>query len=98
MPTLVNTLTGLLGRPVVDQTGLTGRYDLTLEFSRYETAAPKSTGGFNEPPPLPPPPPGTEPGLSIYSSIQHLGLKLVAQKLPMKVLVIDSADKTPVEN
>ena len=95
---LANTLTGLLGSPVVDKTGLTGRYDLTLEFSRFETAGPKATGGFNEPPPLPPPPAGAEPGVSIYTSIQQLGLKLVPQKLPMTVLVIDGADKVPVEN
>ena len=98
MATLASTLTGLLGRPVVDGTGLTGRYDLILEFSRSETADPQATGGFNEPPPLPPPPAGSEPGLSIYSSIQRLGLKLVPQKLPMKVLVVDGANKVPIEN
>lgn len=98
MPTLVNTLTGLLGLPVVDKTGLAGRYDFVLEFSRSETAGPKSTGGFNEPPPFPPPPPGAEPGVSIYTSIQQLGLRLVPQKLPMNVLVVDSANRVPVEN
>jgi len=96
--TLVNTLTGLLGSPVVDKTGLTGRYDFTLEFSRSETAGPKATGGYQEPPPLPPPPAGTEPGLSIYTSIQQLGLSLIGQKLPQSVLVIDSADRVPSEN
>jgi uncharacterized protein (TIGR03435 family) len=98
MPTLVNTLTGLLGRPVVDQTGLTGRYNITLEFSRSETAGPDATGGFNEPPPLPPPPPGAEPGPSIYTSIQQVGLRLVGKTMPMNVLVIDSADPVPIEN
>jgi uncharacterized protein (TIGR03435 family) len=98
MSTLANTLTGLLGRPVVDKTGLTGRYDFVLEFSRSETAGPKATGGYNEPPPLPPPPPGAEPGVSIYSSIQQLGLKLAGEKLPLKVLVIDGANRIPVEN
>jgi uncharacterized protein (TIGR03435 family) len=98
MSTLANTLTGLLGRPVVDKTGLTGRYDFILEFSRTETAGSNATGGYNEPPPLPPPPPGAEPGLSIYTSIQQLGLRLVGQKLPLNVLVIDRADKVPIEN
>jgi uncharacterized protein (TIGR03435 family) len=96
--TLANTLTGLLGSPVVDKTGLTGRYDLVLEFSRFETAGPKATGGFNEPPPLPPPPAGAEPGVSIYTSIQQLGLRLAPQKLPMTALVVDGADKVPIEN
>jgi uncharacterized protein (TIGR03435 family) len=98
MTTLVNTLTGLLGRPVVDGTGLKGRYDFILEFSRAETAGPKSTGGFNEPPPLPPPPQGVEPGVSIYTSIQQLGLRLVAQTIPLNVLVVDGAEKLPTEN
>jgi len=98
MSTLVNTLTGLLGRPVVDQTGLASRYDFILEFSRYETAGPNATGGFNEPPPLPPPPPGVEPGVSIYTSIQQLGLRLEPKTLPMNVLVIDSVNKAPIEN
>ncbi len=98
MTTLVNTLTGLLGRPVVDQTGLTGRYDFVLDFSRSETAGRNATGGYNEPPPLPPPPPGAEPGVSIYTSIQQLGLRLSPLRRPMTVLVVDSADKTPSEN
>ena len=98
MATLVNTLTGLLGRPVVDQTGLTSRYNFSLEFSRSETAGPDATGGFNEPPPLPPPPAGAEPGPSIYTSIQQLGLRLLPKTLPMNVLVIDRADKVPIEN
>ena len=98
MATLATTLTGLLGRPVVDKTGLTGRYDFALEFSRSETAGPGATGGYNEPPPLPPPPPGAEPGLSIYSVIQDLGLRLDLQKLPLDVIVIDHAEKIPIEN
>jgi len=88
----------LLGLPVVDKTGLAGRYDFTLEFTRSETAGPNATGGYNEPPPFPPPPAGAEPGVSIYSSIQQLGLKLVAQKLPLDVLIVDRADKTPTGN
>ncbi|HTP35455.1 MAG TPA: TIGR03435 family protein [Candidatus Acidoferrales bacterium] len=98
MASLATTLTGLLGRPVVDKTGLSGRYDFVLEFTRSETAGPKGTGGYNEPPPLPPPPPGAEPGQSIYSSIQQLGLKLDGQKLPLPILIIESAERTPVEN
>jgi uncharacterized protein (TIGR03435 family) len=98
MTTLVNTLTGLLGRPVVDQTGLTGRYDFTLDFSRDQTAGSSGGGGYNEPPAFPAPAPGAEPGLSIYSSIQRLGLRLDGHKLPLDVVVIDGAEKTPTEN
>lgn len=98
MTTLVNTLTGLLGRPVVDQTGLAGRFDFAIDFSRDQTAGSGAGGGYNEPPAFPPPAPGAEPGLSIYTSIQRLGLRLDGHKLPLDVVVIDGAEKTPTEN
>jgi len=98
MGTFANTLTALLGRPVVDRTGLTARYDFILEFSGSELGGPRATGGYNEPPPIPPAPAGGEPSLSIFSAIQRLGLKLDAQKLPIDVIVVDSAERVPVEN
>lgn len=98
MSSLVNTLSSLVGRPVVDRTGLTGRYDFTLEFSRNETQGAGGAGGFNEPPPLPPPGQGPEITTSIYTSIQQLGLRLDALKFPVDVIVVDHAEKTPVEN
>jgi uncharacterized protein (TIGR03435 family) len=98
MNTLINTLASLLGRPVIDRTGLTGRYDFVLEYSRSDAPGSRASGGYNEPPPLPPPPPGAAAGLSIYSSIRQLGLKLDAHKFPLDVVVIDRADKVPIEN
>ena len=81
-------LIGFLGvdRPVVDRTGLTGAYDFTL---RRE---PRTEG------------PKTEPSAdafssSIFTAIQEqLGLKLEAKKMPVDVLVVDHAEKVPVEN
>lgn len=98
MTTLANTLTSLLGRPVIDKTGLTGRYDFVLEFSRGDFGGRRTAGGYNEPPPLPPPVPGAAPGLSIYSSIRRLGLKLEAHKMPIDMLIVDSGQKTPDQN
>lgn len=98
MTTLVNTLSSLLGRPVVDRTGLTGRYDFTLEFSRDETQGGGAAGGFNEPPRLPSPARGTEIAGSLYTSIQQLGLRLDAVKFPSDVIVVDHAEKTPTGN
>ena len=93
MTALANTLARLLGRPVVDNTGLTGRYDFDLEYSRDDSngmmlAAP--AGGAL--------PAAAEPGVSIFASIQQLGLKLDAQKLPMKTIVVDRAEKVPTGN
>jgi uncharacterized protein (TIGR03435 family) len=43
-------------------------------------------------------PSSSDPGVSIFGSIQQFGLKLEAQKLPLKTIVVDSAEKTPIEN
>ncbi len=98
MTNLSGTLTGLLSRPVADKTGLTGRYDFIVEFSRTETAGPRVSGGYGEPPPFPPPPPGGQPGLSIYSSIRQLGLRLEQRKIPLETIVIEHAERVPSEN
>jgi uncharacterized protein (TIGR03435 family) len=94
MAALANTLARLLGRPVIDMTGLTGRYDFDLEYSRDDSngmmTMPATTGGT--------PPPAPELGVSIFSSIQQLGLKLDAQKLPMDAIVVDHAEKIPTAN
>ncbi len=93
MTALANTLGRMLGRPVVDLTALTGRYDFDLEYSSEDSngmrlAAP--SGGSL--------PSAAEPGVSIFGSIQQVGLKLDSQKLPLKTIVIDRAEKTPTEN
>jgi uncharacterized protein (TIGR03435 family) len=40
MTGLANTLSGLLGNPVQDETGLTGMYDFTLEWMPDSAAQP----------------------------------------------------------
>ncbi|HEY4362166.1 MAG TPA: TIGR03435 family protein [Bryobacteraceae bacterium] len=92
-------LGGWTTHPVVDRTGLSGRYDLVIEFtpdlSRF---------------PLPPPPPGaapvdapgdgaSEPGSDAVSAVEHqLGLKLTTTKAMLDVIVVDHAEKIPTEN
>jgi len=98
MTTLVNSLTALLGVPVIDKTGLAGRYDFALDYSRDQTAGARSGGGYNEPPAMPPPSPSDGPGVSLYSSVQRLGLRLEGRKLPVDTIVVDSVEKAPVEN
>jgi uncharacterized protein (TIGR03435 family) len=94
MAALANTLARLLGRPVIDRTGLTGRYDFDLEYSGDD-----STGMRTMPATIGATPPAApEPGVSIFSSIQQLGLKLDAQKLPMDAIVVDYAEKIPTGN
>ena len=79
MPFLASMLQHPAGRPVLDKTGLSGSYDIKLDFS---------------------PDPAADSELpSIFAALrQTLGLRLDAQNIPVEVLVIDHADRTPTEN
>ena len=77
----------VLDRPVVDQTGLPGRYDFTLTW----TPDPSQFAAFG-PRPQPPADEATAPDL--FTAIQQqLGLKLESVKAPVDVLVIDHVEK-----
>jgi len=77
---------GQVGRPVVDATGLTGGFDFTFEWSNERVL--KAAEDSGTVPPVP----------SIFTALpEQLGLKLEARKVPMEVLVIDSAER-PAEN
>jgi uncharacterized protein (TIGR03435 family) len=81
------------GRPVVDKTGLKGRFDMRLEFSRDTSMGPKPL--LNG---VPTDLPSADGGPSIFTALQEqLGLKLVADKAPIDVIVVDSAQR-PSEN
>ena len=79
-------LTRRMDHPVLDQTGLKGIYDYTIDISGLS----EFSG-----------PPNPDPnGLSIFAAIQQdLGLKLELRKQqPIDVLVIDAANKVPTAN
>jgi uncharacterized protein (TIGR03435 family) len=74
---------GALNRPVVDQTGLTGRFDLRLTWTPDESQS--ATESADAPP-------------NLFTAIQEeLGLKLESTKAPVDVLVIDHIER-PSEN
>jgi uncharacterized protein (TIGR03435 family) len=84
---LARQLAQVLGRVVVNQTGLTGRYDLTLRWTPDDEPQPLLNGN---------PDPNAPPGL--FTAIQEqLGLKLDSGKGPVPVLVIDRVER-PSEN
>src|SRR5262249_32855220 len=56
-----------LDRPVVDQSGVTGRYDFTLNWTPDEFQFPGLRGA--NAPPLPPPPPGTSEAPDLFTAI-----------------------------
>ena len=93
MTALANTLGRMLGRPVVDMTALTARYDFDLEYSVEDSNAMRLIS-----PPVGALAVAAEPGVSVFGSIQQFGLKLDARKLPLPAIVVDQAEKTPTEN
>jgi bla regulator protein blaR1 len=73
-----------VGSTVVDNIGLTGKYDYTLSFAPEDAAAPPEGGGQSQEP----------VGPSIFTALQEqLGLKLEAKKEPVDVIVIDHIEQ-----
>jgi bla regulator protein BlaR1 len=84
-------LFGEVGKPVVDQTGLEGRFDYVLEF-------PAGMISLFPKPPNPDDPLSEPKGTPLLNALrQQLGLKLTPDKGPVRALVIDHVEK-PSEN
>jgi uncharacterized protein (TIGR03435 family) len=82
----------VLDRPVLDQTGLNGRFDFTLKWTPDDS----QFGGIGAN--IPPPTDSATAPPGLYTAIQEqIGLKLDATKAPAEVLVIDHVEK-PSEN
>jgi uncharacterized protein (TIGR03435 family) len=82
----------VLDRPVVDKTGLPGRYDFTLRWTPDETQF-QGLGA-------PVPPPSTDPNAPpvLFTAIQEqLGLKFDATRAPVEAIVVDTVER-PSEN
>jgi bla regulator protein blaR1 len=89
MTVFATQLSQMLGRSVIDKTGLTGKYDLKLHWTpeEGEFAGPKEPGPDA-------PPPADPNGPSIYTALQEqLGLKLEGRKGPVEIVVIDHIEK-----
>ncbi len=83
MQRFIATLSTVLGRPVIDKSGVTGLVDIHLEFTPDEVAT-GAAADLSKP--------------SIFVAIQEqLGLKLQATKAPGDLLVIDHLER-PSEN
>jgi uncharacterized protein (TIGR03435 family) len=81
----------VMDKPVVDQTGLTDRYDLNLKWTPDES----QFGQFRETNGPVTPPPGDNPNAppGLYTAVQEqLGLKIEATKAPVDVIVIDHVE------
>jgi bla regulator protein blaR1 len=79
---LTDSLSFLLGRPVINETGLEGPFDFNLQWTPDAQLAN----------------PGENAGASIFAAIQEqLGLKLESKKGPVSVYVVEKIEK-PSEN
>jgi uncharacterized protein (TIGR03435 family) len=80
---LINPLARMFQMPVVDMTGLTGRYDVAIDIAKY---IPQSGDK-------------ADPLAIIQTALQEdLGLKLEAKKMPLDYFIVDHAAKAPAEN
>ncbi len=101
MAYFAEVLARFVDRPVVDMTGLTGTYDVLLNFTEEDYRAMLIRSAINAGVVLPPQARQAmeaASGDSIASAMRAAGLKLEARKSPMDVLAIDHAEKTPSAN
>ena len=82
----------VLDRPVIDRTGLTGFYDFTLKWAPDETQYLQGRQPGAAPRPPLPDAIAAQPAIK-DAMLQQLGLKMEVIKTPVKVMVIDHAEK-----
>jgi uncharacterized protein (TIGR03435 family) len=89
---LIRWLSNVTGRTIVDKTGVTGTFDVKLEYlpEMAQSAQPMGDGA---------PPPAVENAApSLFTALQErLGLKLESERGPVEILVIDRIER-PTEN
>jgi len=101
MTDLANNMERFLDRPIVDMTGLKGKYDFALDLTEEDYRAMLIRAAVSSGIVLPPQALrllDTGEPVSLFSAVEKLGLKLEARKAPLDWLVIDAMRKEPTEN
>jgi uncharacterized protein (TIGR03435 family) len=84
---IVGMLKDAVDRPIVDQTGLSDKYDFTVSWTPEKKAP-----GVD-------PLVAADTDATVFTAMEKFfGLKLEPKKLPIEVLVIDHVEKVPSEN
>jgi len=94
-------LTRFVDRVVVDQSGLTKKYDITLELTPDDFNAIRVRSAVNAGVPLPPQAMRLLDNFSpdaLGAPLSKLGVTFEAKKAPLEMVVIDSLLKAPTEN
>lgn len=105
MLTNIMKMGGSDAKQVVDMTGLKGNYEVAVEISladlmamaRAQGVAVPGGGAAGGSGAAEASDPGGS-GMSAYSAVEKMGLKLEPRKAPVEQLVVDSAEKMPTEN
>ena len=85
MPQLAAQLTLSAGRPVIDKTGLEGRYGFFLLYTMLSAQPDDAQAGSGPP--------------DFFTAVeQQLGLRLEPKRESVEILVVDHADRAPTEN
>jgi bla regulator protein blaR1 len=89
IPFLAQTLSQMVGRPILDQTGLNGKYDFELKWTPDQSSPNGALGGAL------PPSPSTDPDRpDIFAALEEqLGLKLDSGKGPVQIVVLDRVER-----
>lgn len=105
MEELADGLSPLTDQPIVDATGLKGRYDVVLDISMQEVlevqrrfggaaaGGPPAGGDASKPADA-----ASDPGGSIFTALKTMGLKLERRKEPLLRIVVDHCEKMPTDN
>jgi uncharacterized protein (TIGR03435 family) len=94
---LADMLTSILGKPVVDRTGLTGYYEIALDIPQEDVQTIARALGMGGPAAIVGTP--TDPGgSSMFQAVEQFGLRLDSRKEQIETLVIDHIDKLPTAN
>jgi len=101
MEDFTNTLSRFMDRPVMDMTGLKGRYDFSLPLTTedyYSMAIRSAIDAGVSLPATALQALAAGNGDSLHSGLRDLGLRLEPRKAAVETLVIDHIEKTPTEN
>ena len=104
MTQLADTLTPMMDAPVVDKTGLTGAFQVSLDLSMADLLSVAQRSGTLPAGVNPARLAGAqganaaEPGGDLTAAVGKLGLRLDKQKLPVETVIVDSAEQNPTEN
>ncbi len=97
MRTLSETLSLFTNDPVIDQTGLQGRYDIDLVFipdNRLRMRGGPGSSGRG----LDAKTADSEPSGTVFDAVRDYGLKLESRKAPLMTIVVDHLEKIPSAN